>query len=138
MKKKNNVRPTGAKRKGSVEASDASAIIQRVREALTDAVEQCKAENPGVDVDAILSEQMELLPALRLISKSEVDKFVAYAKGQGTNMSFGAMEMGILAAGRKDMQDGLAEIANSMEFDSQDCTECGEGLDNRGRSKKKF
>jgi len=101
------------------------------------AVEQYKGENPGVDVEAILSEQQELLPALKMLSNRELDKFITYAKEQGTRMSFQAMETGILAAGRKDMQQGLAEILDTLEFEKSACTECNEEMDNRGRSKKK-
>ena len=117
---------------------EVSAIIQKSNEAISKAIEQYKAENPGVDMEALLSAQEGLLPALRQISSREVEKFVAYAKGQGTRMSFDSMEMGILAAGRKDMQDGLAEILNTLEFDKPECSKCAEGMDNRGRSKKKL
>jgi hypothetical protein len=102
------------------------------------AIEQYKAENPNVNVDGILSKHKELLPVMGLSSSRELDKFITYAKEQGTKMSFDAMEMGILAAGRKDMQNGLAEILNPLEFNKPDCSECSEEMDNRGRSKKKF
>jgi len=116
---------------------DISETLQKINIALN-AIEQLKAENPGVDVDALLSAHNELIPKLRLISSREVDKFVAYAKEQGTAMPFSSMEMGILAAGRKDMQDGLAEIANSLKFETPICSECDEKKDNRGLSKKKL
>lgn len=51
-------------------------------------------------------------------------------------MSFDSMEMGILAAGRKDMQNGLAEILDSLKHGEQVCPECDEKMDNRGRGKK--
>ena len=93
-------------------------------------------ERPDVDAEAILSEQIGIQPALDALSKREVDKFVEYAKGQGTGMPFNSMEMGILAAGRKDMQNGLAEILNSLKLEKPDCPECGESMDNNGRGKK--
>ena len=121
---------------------DVSAIIQKAnqeaKQAISNAIEQYKAENPDVDVEAVLSEQMELLSKFRQVSSREVDKFVAYAKEQGTKMSFDSMEMGILAAGRKDMQNGLTEIANSLKFSKPDCPECGKGMENRGLRKKNF
>ena len=101
------------------------------------AIEQYKAKNPNAGEDAITSEHKELLPVMGLISNRELDKFIKYAKEQGTKMPFDSMEMGVLAAGRKDMQNGLAEILNSLEFDKPDCSICGEEMDNRGRSKKK-
>ena len=45
-------------------------------------------ETPDADAEAILTEQIRLQPALGALSKREVDKFVAYAKGQGTGMPF--------------------------------------------------
>jgi len=117
---------------------EVSAIIQKSNEAIRKAIEQYKAENPGADVEALLTGQAGLIPALGQMSSREVDKFVAYAKGQGTRMPFDSMEMGILAAGRKDMQNGLAEILNTLKFDKPECSECGEAMDNRGRSKKKL
>ena len=120
---------------------DVSAIIQKANQeanqAISNAIEQYKAENPGIDVEAILSEQKRLLSNLKQLPIRELDKFVAYAKEQGTEMPFDSMEMGVLAAGRKDMQNGLAEILNSLEFGKPICPECGEEKDNRGRSKKK-
>jgi tRNA(Ile2) C34 agmatinyltransferase TiaS len=53
-------------------------------------------------------------------------------------MPFQAIEMGVLAAGRKDMQNGLTEILDSMKFDTPVCPECNEKMENRGRNKKKF
>ena len=136
MEKKTSAKTAKAEGNGSVKPIDISAIMQMVNETRS-AIEQYKAENPGVDVDAILSTQNELLPTLRLLSSSEIGKFVAYAKGQGTKMPFGSMEAGILAAGRKDMQNGLAEIADALKFEKPICPESDEGMDNRGRSKKK-
>lgn len=101
------------------------------------AVAQYKAENPDIDVEALLSEQKALLPTLGLLSNRELDKFISYAKEQGTKMSFDAMEMGILSAGRKDMQTGLAEILDSMKFGKPVCSACNEEMNNRDRSKKK-
>jgi hypothetical protein len=77
---------------------------------------------------------------MRQLSNRELDKFIAYAKEQGTTMSFDSMEMGILAAGRKDTQNGLTEILDSLKFDKPTCPEpeCGNGMENRGRGKKKF
>ena len=113
-----------------------SSIVQGIK-SISLAIEQYKAENPGIDVEALLSEQKELLPVLKLLPKRELESFIAYAKGQGTKMPFEAMEMGVLAAGRKDMQDGLAEILDSIKSDKPVCLECNEGMDDRGRSKKK-
>ena len=95
-------------------------------------------ENPDVDAEAILSEKRELMPTFGALSNREVDKFVAYAKGQGTGMPFDAMEMGVLAAGRRDMQNGLNEILDSLKLDKPTCPDCGEEMDNNGRGKKKL
>jgi hypothetical protein len=110
-------------------------VTAKVKDA-NEAIEQYKAENPGVDVEAFLSEQNSLSRAFGQIATREVDKFVSYAKEQGVKMPFDSMEMGILAAGRKDMQNGLAEILNSIDHSRPNCPECDEGMDNRGRSKK--
>ena len=134
MKKETNAK---TERNGQAKPIEASAVMQKINEALK-AVEQYKAENPGVDVDAILSAQNDLYPILRRLSNREVDKFVAHAKEQGTRMPFDSMETGILEAGRKDMQNGLAEILDSLKFEKPACPECDEGMDNRGRSKKKL
>jgi hypothetical protein len=101
------------------------------------AVEQYKVENPDIDVEAILSKQKKLLPALDQISNRELDKFITFAKNQGQNMSFQDMETGVLVAGRKDMQNGLTEILDSIKFTTPVCPECNEKMTNRGRSKKK-
>jgi hypothetical protein len=93
-------------------------------------------ENPDADVAAILSEHNAIQPALGALSNRELDRFIALAKSQGTKMPFDTMEMGILAAGRKDMQNGLAEVLNSLKFDKPDCSECNEGMYNNGRGKK--
>ena len=125
-------------------AQDIPSLVERknaIRVAIEEynaAVAQYKAENPGIDVEAVLSEQKELLPVLDLLSNRELDKFITYAKEKGTKISFQEMEMGILAAGRKDMQNGLGEILDSMKFEKPVCSECNEKMDNRGRSKKKF
>jgi len=118
--------------------SDVTTIIKNANEAVSKAIEQFKTENPGVDVEALLSEQNVLLPGLGPFSNREVDKFVTHAKEQGVKMHFDSIEMGILAAGRKDMQNGLAEILNAMDLGKPNCMECDEGMDNRGRSKKKL
>jgi hypothetical protein len=102
------------------------------------AVAQYKAENPDIDVEAILSKEKDLLPILGLLPNRELDKFISYAKEQGTKMPFKDMEMGVLAAGRTDMQNGLAEILDSIKFDTPICPECNEKMENRGRSKKKL
>jgi predicted site-specific integrase-resolvase len=117
---------------------DVSAIIQEINDTVNLAIEKYKAENPDIDVEAILSEDQGLLPILGLLKNREVDKFVAYAKEQGTRMPFDAMEMGILAAGRKDMQTGLAEILDSLKFDKPICSKCDDKKVDRGRSKKKL
>jgi hypothetical protein len=139
MMKKASAKIAKLKGNGIVKPIDLSAEVQKIHDALN-AIEQYKAENPGVDVDALLSAQNELYPMLRRISGREVDKFVSHAKEQGTKMPFDSMETGIVAAGRKDMQNGLAEILNSLKFEKPICpvTECNEALDNLGRSKKKL
>jgi predicted peroxiredoxin len=120
--------------------TEVSAIVSRANRA-TDkankAIEQFKRENPGADMEVILTGQRELSQVLGRISNSELDKFVSHAKEQGVKMSFDSMEMGVLAAGRKDMQNGLAEILNTLEFDRPVCAECDEKMVNRGRNKKK-
>jgi len=121
--------------------NDVSAIIKNANEAASNAnkaIEQFKSENPGVDVEALLSEYERLAPTLERISSRELDKFVAYAKEQGVKMSFDSIEMGVVAAGRKDMQNGLAEILNTIDTDKPVCPECDEEMNNRGRSKKKL
>ena len=140
MKKKTNAKTANiASTEGTANAKpiEISAVMRKLNEALN-AVEQYKTENPEVDVDIILSAQNELYPILKRLSSRELDKFVTYAKEQGTKMPFDSMEMGILAAGRRDMQDGLAEIVNSLKFEKPTCSKCDEGMDNRGRSKKKI
>ena len=138
MKIKINVEFTETEGKEIVESADASAVIKEISETINASIKQYKAKNPDVDVEAILNKEVELLPVFRGLSSREVDKFVAKAKEQGTNMPFDSMEMGILAAGRKDMQDGLTEILNSLKFSKPTCQECAEELDNSGRSKKKY
>ena len=137
MKMKTGAETAKAEGNGNAKPIEISALMQMVNET-RNAIEQFKAENPGVDVDAILSAQNELLPTMRWLTSSEVGKFVAYAKEQGTKMPFGSMETGILAAGRKDMQNGLAEIADALKFEKPICPENDEGMENRGRSKKKI
>jgi hypothetical protein len=101
------------------------------------AIEQYKTKNPDFDVEAFLSKQKDLLPALSLLQNRELEKFITDAKNQGTNMSFHEMELGILAAGRKDMQNGLAEILDSIKFDKPTCSECNTKMKDCGPSKKK-
>ena len=78
----------------------------------------------------------EMLHTFGQLAGSEVAGFVANAKKLGTRMSFDEMEMGILAAGRKEMRNGLAEIMNSLEFGKQTDPDRGDTLENRGRRKK--
>jgi predicted lactoylglutathione lyase len=119
------------------DTQDIAVLIQKLSE-IVNAIEQYRIENPDFNLEMALSEQKELLPTLKLLKKRELDKFVAYAKEQGTKMTFDTMEKGVLTAGRRDMQDGLAEIADSLKFNAPVCSECGEEMDYRGRSKKKF
>jgi predicted lactoylglutathione lyase len=119
------------------DAQDITALLLKLDE-IINAMEQYKVKHPDFDLEAALSERKELLLALQLLKKRELDKFVVYAKEQGTKMSFDAMEMGVLTAGRKDMQDGLAEIVNSLKFEVPVCSECDEKMNNRGLSKKKL
>lgn len=131
---------TNIKDKRTNQASETkplTVIVQQISE-ISYAIEQYKAENPDVNVEEILSEQKEFLPILGLLPNRELDKFIARAKEQGTKMPFQEIEMGVLVAGRRDMQNGLAEILDSIKFDKPTCTECSEGMENRGRSKKKF
>jgi hypothetical protein len=140
MQKKTDAKTVNTERTNRSKPIDISAVIRKLNEAIKEAlsdVEQYKVENPNVDVEAILTGQNELYPTLKRLSSRELDKFVTYAKEQGTQMPFDSMEMGILAAGRKDMQDGLAEIVNSLKFGKPNCQECDEEMDNRGRRKKK-
>jgi len=98
-------------------------------------IEKVEAESPDVSVYETLPNKngsIELLSELGQLSRREVERFVAYAKEQGTKMPFDAVEMGILAAGQKDMQNGLAEILDTIKFDKP------EGLDYHGRGKKKI
>jgi predicted peroxiredoxin len=126
-----------AKKNQTGNAQDMSSIVQKINETRF-AIEQYKAENPGIDVEALLSEQKDLLPILGLLPNRELDKFINHAKEQGTKMSFHEMEMGVLAAGREDMQNGLAEIVNSLKFEKCVCSECNTEMENRGRSEKKL
>ena len=121
----------GIEESGSAKSVDMQAVKQRASEAVATVLEQYKAENPDIHIEATLHEQEGLTPTIKQLSGREVERFVAYAKEQGTKMPFDSMESGILAAGRKDMQDGLAEILNSLKFDKP------EGMENRGLSKKK-
>jgi len=95
-------------------------------------------KNPDADVAAMLAEKSEVQPTLGVLSNRELEKFILHAKSQGLEMPFGDMEMGVLTAGRKDMQNGLAEILNSLKFDKPDCPECEDGMDNLGRVKKNY
>jgi hypothetical protein len=117
-------------------AHERSALIEKIDEAVKLAIEEYKAENPGANVEEILPEHNMLLPELLMLRKRELDKFVTYAKEQGTKMSFDTMEMGVLAAGRKDMQESLSEILDTVKFDKPTCSECGDEMNDRGRSKK--
>ena len=104
-----------------------------------EAIKEGKTINPDIDADTSNEHEGEqLLPLLGQASARELDKFVSYAKEQGTKMPFDLMEKGILAAGRKDMQNGLTEVLNSLKFEKPVCPECDEGMDDRGLSKKKF
>ena len=144
LKEKQVANNRGARGNQAGNSQDVSSILQKITaihfavEQYNVAVEQYKAENPDIDVEALLCEQKNLLPILSLLPNRELDKFITYAKEQGTKMPFHAMEMGVLVAGRKDMQNGLAEILDSIGFDKPVCSECHEKMDNRGRSKKKF
>jgi predicted methyltransferase MtxX (methanogen marker protein 4) len=137
---------TNRKAKGNQtgNAQDISSIVQGIHairsavEQYNVAVEQYKVKNPDIDVELILSKQKEFLPVLGMLSNRELDKFITHAKKQGTKMNIHEMEMGILAAGRTDMQNGLAEILDSLKFDKPICPECNEKMENRGRSKKKL
>jgi hypothetical protein len=100
------------------------------------AIQQYRVKYPDADIESIFSPYEEMLPVLELLRTSELSKFVNYAKEQGTKMTFSEMELGVVAAGRKDMQKGLEEIADSLKFENPKCPECGEKEDNRGRSKK--
>jgi len=135
---KSSIKATNTTGNETIKSVDVFTVVQKIKEAIS-AIEQYKTENPGANLEAHLSEKhKELQSSLRQISSREVDKFVAHAKEQGTKMSFDSMEMGILAAGRKDMQNGLTEILNTIKFDKPDCSKCDEEMDNRGRSKKKL
>jgi len=113
-----------------------SAYLATLNQKACEAMEHYKAENPDLDMDALLSKYETLQHVHGLISKRELDKFVTYAKEQGTRMSFDSMEMGVLNAGRKDMQNGLAEILNSLKFEKPICPECDEEMVNHGLQKK--
>ena len=75
---------------------------------------------------------------MKLSRESELNKFIEHAIEQGTNMPFSAMERGVLAAGRMDMQNGLSEIADKLKIGKPSNGECDDTLENRGRSKKKI
>lgn len=124
------------KTKAAQGKSDLLQIIGEAINTIKTAVEEYQAENPDDDLEEILSGHSGLLPGLGMLRTRELDKFIAFAKEQGTKMPFDAMEMGVLAAGRKDMQNGLAEILNTMKFGKTDCPECGEEMVDRGRGKK--
>jgi len=132
-----------AKKNQANNSQDIMTLMQKQREAAIaverykTAVEQYKKENPDVDVEDILSKQEEYIPAFEQLKNSELAKFVAYAKEQGIRMSFDAMERGVLDAGRKDMQNSLTEITDSLKFDRPVCPECNKEMENRGKSKKK-
>ena len=137
MHTKTNDKTAKTREDGFVKLTDISAAMQKINEAMS-VIEQYKAENPDVDVEAILTAQKVMYPLLGRISSRELDKFVSYAKEQGSKIPFDTIENGVLTAGRKDMQNGLSEILNSMKFAKPTCTECDEEMIDRGRSKKKF
>jgi len=114
-----------------VAAQDVVNAIQTIKE--------FQAANPDVDIASLLpkSELGDLQSVLGMLKNRELDRFVIHAKEMGTKMSFADMEMGVLAAGRRDMQNGLAEIADSLKFERPVSTEDGEEMKDRGRSKKK-
>jgi len=99
-------------------------------------IEQFSLKHPDADVESILSEHEGLSPILGALRGSELSRFVNHAKKQGTKMSFSDMEMGVLEAGRKDMQKGLVEVLDSLEFETPECSICDEKKNNRGRAKK--
>jgi predicted lactoylglutathione lyase len=129
-------RSTNAKDKHTNNDQDISVIVQEISEAINAVIAQYKEENPDVDVDAILSEHHEMFPVLGVAQKRELDKFIAYAKEQGTKMPFDTMETGVLVAGHKDMQNGLSEILNYMKFGKPGSPERGEEMADQGQSKK--
>ena len=96
-----------------------------------------KAECPVIDAPT-LTVQAEASAMILQTQNSELQKFIKQAKEQGIKMPFEKMEMGVLAAGRRDMENGLTEILNSLEFNKPTCSECDGGMNNRGRSKKKY
>jgi len=100
-------------------------------------ISRFKAANPNVDISSLSPEGTEIQAILEKAQARELEKFVTYAKQQGTSMSFDAMEMGVLNAGRKDMQNSLAEIVDSLKFERPVSSEDGEKMDHKGRSKKK-
>ena len=124
------------KAKNARNSQDKSTVIREINEAVADVIEAYKANNPNVDVDAILAEYDGLLLNMVKLRKRELDTFVAYAKEQGTKMPFEAMETGVLDAGRKDMRNSLTEILDSVGFERPVCPECEEEMMDRGRSKK--
>jgi len=137
MKSKSNAKVTKIEGSKVTKPIEASSVVQKIKDALN-AVDQYKAENPDVDVDAFLTSQNPMYPMLKQLAGRELDRFVAYAKEQGTAMPFDSIEMGVLSAGRRDMQKGLEEILNTIKVDEPVCPICDEKMDNQGRSKKKL
>jgi uncharacterized protein (UPF0264 family) len=130
MEGKSMARKKSTKAKQLIAAQDMVETIEKL-------VGQFKAENPDVDINEILLEHKELKSVFEHVRNQELAKFTAYAKEQGTRMSFSEMEMGILAAGRKDMQNSLAELAESLKFDTPVCSEDGTNMRDCGLVKKK-
>jgi len=116
--------------------TDQNVTEQDVVEAIQ-TINRFKAANPNVDLASLSPEGTEIQAILEKAQARELEKFVTYAKQQGTSMSFDAMEMGVLNAGRKDMQNSLAEIVDSLKFERPVSSEDGEKMDHKGRSKKK-
>ena len=108
----------------------------RMVESIQEMLKEFREGNPDVDIDKILSVHEELRSVLGHVQNLELAKFAAYAKEQGTRMSFGEMEMGVLDAGRKDMQNTLTDIAESLKFDTPTCSEDGTNMRDCGLVKK--
>jgi hypothetical protein len=126
----------GKKVKVNINKTYISEIMDKLEEA-NKAIEKYQTENPTADIEAILSANKKYMPIMRILQNSELDKFATYAKEQGTKMTFGEMEEGVVAAGRKDMQSTLAELANGLKFEKPICEECGEAMENNAIGKKK-
>jgi len=101
-------------------------------------IKRFQAANPDVDIASLLTDGTDVQAILEKTRALELEKFVTYAKRQGTNMSFSDMEMGVLNAGRKDMQNSLTEIVDSLKFERPVSTEDGVKMEDKGRGKKKL